>query len=234
MPGERVVPGTGSCAIPDAVELTRKAMEIGAAGVLTLPPFYYKPVSDDGLFASYSEIIQRVGDSRLRLLLYHIPQNTGVPITFGLIEKLLKAYPETVVGIKDSAGDFGNMEAMCRTFPGFRVFSGSDAFLLDVLRAGGAGSITACNNVTAALSAEILAAWRAGEDADAPQGRLSAQRAAISAYPLIAALKELVAAKTGNADWKRMRPPLEALSVSNSAALLDDLKKAGLEMRAAA
>ena len=93
--GNLFVPGTGCCAIPDSVALTNKALEIGAAGVLMLPPFYYKPVDDDGLFAAYSEIIQRVGDSRLRVLLYHIPQNSGVPISLGLIERLVAAYPDT-------------------------------------------------------------------------------------------------------------------------------------------
>ena len=110
------VPGVGCCAIPDTVALCQMALDIGAAGVLMLPPFYYKPVDDDGLFAAYAEIIERVGDSNLKILLYHIPQNTGVPITLDLIDRLTGAYPGTVVGIKDSAGDFGNMKATVEGF----------------------------------------------------------------------------------------------------------------------
>jgi 4-hydroxy-tetrahydrodipicolinate synthase len=236
IPGGRVIPGTGCCAIPDTVTLTRKAMEIGAAGVLMLPPFYYKPVSDDGLFAAYSEIIQRVGDSKLKIYLYHIPQNSGVPITFGLIEKLLKAYPDTVVGIKDSAGKFENMEGMIRNFPGFRVFSGSDKFLLDILRLGGAGDITACNNVAARLSARVLAAHRAGKvaEADALQAELNVVRETIASYPLVEALKALVARATGDDAWRRLRPPLIPLDAAMEKELTDELDAAGFTARRAA
>ena len=144
IPGEKLMPGTGACALPDAIELTRKALDIGAAGVLMLPPFYYKNPSDEGLFAAYSEIIQKVGDDRLRVFLYHFPQMSGVPITYPLIDRLLKEYPETVIGMKDSSGDFDNMSGAAREFPGFAVFSGSDEFLLPLIEAGGAGCITAC------------------------------------------------------------------------------------------
>jgi len=230
---QTLVPGVGCCAIPDTVELTRKAVEMGAAGVLMLPPFYYKPVSDDGLFAAYSEVIQRIGDSRLKIYLYHIPKNTQVPITLGLIEKLLAAYPDTVVGVKDSSGDFSNMEAMCKAFPGFRVLSGSDAFLLSLLRAGGAGAITACNNVTAALSARIYANWQ-GQEADALQETLEAVRAIIQGFPLAAALKEIMARATGRGDWRLIRPPQESLAPSDAIALFEQLDSIGFEMDLAA
>jgi len=220
------VPGVGCCAIPDTVELCRKALEIGAAGVLMLPPFYYKPVTDDGLFAAYSEIIQRVGDSKLKILLYHIPQNTGVPITLPLIDKLVTAYPDTVVGIKDSAGDFENMRAMVEEFPGFRVFSGSDAYLLDILRIGGAGSITACNNISARQSAAVLANWQT-DSADACQAALSAIRLATQKFPLVEALKEAMARSTGDAAWRALRPPLMPLDGSIADALSDELTAAG-------
>jgi len=233
IPAQKLVPGTGCCAIPDTVTLTKRSVEMGAAGVLMLPPFYYKPVSDDGLFAAYSEVIQRVGDSRLKIYLYHIPKNTQVPITFGLIEKLLAAYPDTVVGVKDSSGDFANMEAMCREFPGFRVFSGSDAFLLGLLRAGGAGAITACNNVAAALSAQIYAGWQ-GPDADALQARLEAVRTVIQGFPLAPALKEIMARATGRGDWRLIRPPQEPLTPGEAIALFEQLDSLGFEMDLAA
>lgn len=229
IPGNALIPGTGCCAVTDTIALTRKAMEIGAAGVLMLPPFYYKPVTDAGLFDAYSAVIDRVADDRLRIYLYHIPQNTGVPITYGLIEKLRTAYPGTVVGIKDSAEDFSNMDGMIRNFPDFRVFSGSDAFLLDILRAGGAGVITACNNICADLSAQVFANWQT-DDADALQQAVSEVRAVIQKFPLIAALKEVVAQSTGAADWRRQRPPLEPLSQQEAASLVAQLTTAGFPL----
>ncbi len=224
IPGGRVIPGTGCCAIPDTVALSKKALEIGAAGVLMLPPFYYKGVSDDGLFAAYAEVIERIGDAALRIYLYHIPPMSNVPITFALIERLLAAYPGTVVGIKDSSGDFDNMKAMLDGFPGFRVFSGSDRFLLPLLRAGGAGAITACNNVAAHLSVKVRAGWRAGgADTDSDQKALDAVRETVSRFPLVAALKEIVARATGDDGWRRPRPPLEKLTTEQAAALMAQL-----------
>ena len=146
---ERMMPGTGCCALSDSLALTRKAVELGCAGVLMLPPFYYKGVSDEGLFRSYAEIIERVGDARLRIYLYHIPQVAQVPISLALIERLLKAYPGTIAGVKDSSGDWDNTRAMLERFQpqGFDVFAGSETFLLATLRGGGAGCISATANV---------------------------------------------------------------------------------------
>ncbi len=227
VPGARLIPGTGCCAIPDTVRLTRRAVELGAAGVLVLPPFYYKGVSEDGLYAAYAETIERVGDAALRVYLYHIPQNTGVPITPGLIERLLKSYPATVVGMKDSAGKLDNMVATCRAFPGFRVFSGSDAFLLDLLRAGGAGCITAGNNIAAARAAKVYAGWQ-GPDADALQADYVAIRRVLDQFPLVEALKEAMAILTGRAGWRRLRPPLMPLSPDQARRLAAGLAAVGL------
>ena len=227
IPGGRLIPGTGCCAFPDTVRLTQCAVGLGAAGVLMLPPFYYKPVTEDGLFASYSEVIERVGDSRLHVYLYHIPQNTGVPIERGLIERLLARYPDTVVGMKDSGGDFAHMKAMCDAFPGFRVFSGSDTFLLDLLRAGGAGCITACNNIAAPRAARVFARWRE-KDIEALNADYVAARTAVQQFPLIEALKETMALSTGRASWRRLRPPLLPLSSAQSRALGAALAKIGL------
>ena len=112
----KMMPGTGCCALPDTVELTSAAVNAGCAGVLMLPPFYYKGVPDEGLFRAYSEVIQRVGDSRLRIYLYHIPPVAQVPLSLDLIERLIKAYPGTIAGIKDSSGDWSNTEAMLKRF----------------------------------------------------------------------------------------------------------------------
>src|SRR4029453_4155121 len=107
----RMMPGPGCCALPDSVRLSAHAVKLGCAGVLMLPPFYYKGLSDEGLFRSFSEVIERVGDSRLRVYVYHIPPVAQVPITLGLVERLLKAYPTQVAGMKDSSGDWNNTKA---------------------------------------------------------------------------------------------------------------------------
>ena len=122
-----------------------------------LPPFYYKDVVGRWLFASYAEVIERVGDARLRVYLYHIPQVSRVPIGLALIERLLQRYPGTVAGIKDSSGDWNNTQAMLERFQprGFDVFSGSETFLLATLRAGGAGCISATANVNPAAIAQL-------------------------------------------------------------------------------
>ena len=147
----RMMPGTGCCALSDSVRLTAHAVELGCAGTLMLPPFYYKGVSDDGLYASFSEVIERVGNSSLRIYLYHIPPVSNVGISLDLIERLVKTYPDIVVGIKDSSGDWDNTSAMLdRRWDDFRVFAGSESFLLANMRGGGSGCISATANINPA------------------------------------------------------------------------------------
>ena len=226
IPGNVLLPGTGCCALTDTVRLTRQAVELGAAGVLMLPPFYYKNVSDDGVFASYAEVIERVGDPRLRIYLYHFPQMSGVFLGHDLIDRLLKRYPDVVAGVKDSSGDVDNMIRNAQAFPGFGVLSGSDEFLLPLIEKGGVGCITAVANVAAFLAAEVLAAWRDGdgERARGVQTRLTAVRNAISALPLSAALKEIMARHTGDDGWLHIRPPLARLSPTGAADLFITLE----------
>ncbi|MDQ3942593.1 MAG: dihydrodipicolinate synthase family protein, partial [Actinomycetota bacterium] len=167
IPGEKLLPGTGSCALTDTVRLSRAALEVGAAGVLVLPPFYYKGVSDEGVFRFFAELIERIGDERLQVYLYHFPQMAGVGFGLPLIERLLEAYPGVVVGTKDSAGDGERIEAVCREFPGFSVFAGTERYLLDTLRHGGVGCISATVNVTSRLARVVYDAHEAAqEDAD--------------------------------------------------------------------
>ena len=234
--GRRIIAGTGCCAIPDSVALTQAALEIGATGVLMLPPFYYKNMSDDGLFAAYSEVIQRVGNDALKIYLYHFPSMSGVPITLSLIERLLAAYPNTVVGVKDSSGDFDNMRAMAEAFPGFRVFAGSEKLLLDCLEIGGAGTISATVNVTSMQASKVFAAWRAGDTAAAKahQERLTDSRVAIQEYPLVPALKAIMARHTGDSGWLALRPPLTALSAEANKALFEAVDRLELDLAEAA
>jgi 4-hydroxy-tetrahydrodipicolinate synthase len=212
LPPQRMMPGTGACALPDAIELTRHAVQSGCAGVLMLPPFYYKGVSDEGLFRAFATVIDAVDDPRLRLFLYHIPPVAQVSISLALIERLLKAYPGIVAGVKDSSGDWANTSAMIDAFStsGFDVFAGSETFLLQTLRAGGAGCITATGNVNAPAIARLARTWQE-QDADLQQQRLDTIRAIFARFPIIPAMKSAIAWQSGDEQWARVRPPLVEL-----------------------
>ncbi len=228
---EKLVVGTGMCAMPDTVRLTRHAVGLGCAGVLMLPPFYYKGVSDDGLFAAYAEVIERVADGRLRIYLYHIPKLTSVPITPGLIGRLLESYEAQVLGIKDSSGDWSNTQALLRDFPGFATFTGTEETMLATLRAGGAGCISAVANVNAAAIRGLYDNWRTPH-ADALQERLTTVRHVVQAKPLIPALKSIVARHRGDDGWLNLRPPLVALDDAETRALFAGLDAAQFSMAA--
>jgi 4-hydroxy-tetrahydrodipicolinate synthase len=228
--GDRLIVGTGSAALTEAVELTRHAVAIGAAGALVLPPFYFKTPSEDGLFAFFSEVIERVGDSRLRIYLYHFPQTSAVPIGLGLIERLLARYPQIVAGAKDSAGDLGNMIAMAR-IPQFRVFSGTERLLLPVLEAGGVGCITAGANVIGPVTGALYAEWRRSGGSTAAkrlQDEVSRQRLLLDGYPMIPAMKALLARRFDAPSWRNVRPPFVRLPAAHEAALVGRLDGAGL------
>jgi 4-hydroxy-tetrahydrodipicolinate synthase len=227
----RMMPGTGCCALTDSVRLTKHAVKLGCAGVLMLPPFYYKGVSDEGLFRSFAEVVERVGDSALRIYLYHIPPVSNVPITLTLIDRLLKAYPGTIAGAKDSGGDWNNTKAMLDQFAktGFDVFPGAETFLLAGMRHGGAGCISATANTNPAAIARLYASWR-DADADAQQKRLDEIRGTFAKYPMIPALKAAIAHWSGLAEWGTVRPPLVALTTDQAAALVSDLKAKSFDM----
>jgi 4-hydroxy-tetrahydrodipicolinate synthase len=228
LPANRMMPGTGACSTTDAIELTRSAVDHGCAGVLMLPPFYYKGVSDEGLFRFYSDVIQKVGDSRLKIYLYHIPPVAVVPITLTLIERLLKEYPGTIAGIKDSSGDWDNTSAMLKNFQpeGFDVFAGSESFLLATLRAGGAGCISATANVNLAAINHLYETWQ-NDDADQQQAQLDAVRDQYKHYVMIAALKATIAHQRNDTEWMRVRPPLTEVSDEQTSTLAKDLADAG-------
>lgn len=231
LPPSRMMPGTGACALGDSVELTRHAVNHGCGGVLMLPPFYYKGVSDEGLYRNFSEVIQRVGDERLRIYLYHIPPVAQVPITLTLIERLLKDYPGIIAGAKDSSGDWDNTKAMLDQFQpeGFDVFPGSETFLLAALRGGGAGCISATANVNPGPIAQLAKTWQ-NDDADAQQQRLDEIRAVFQTYVMIPALKAAIAHHSGDDAWNRLRPPLVELDAAQRADLAKRLEAAGFDM----
>jgi len=227
----RLIPGTGCCSLPETVALSAHAAALGCHGVLMLPPFYYKGVSEEGLFRSYSEVIQRVGDARLRIWLYHIPPVSAVPIPPALVERLLKAYPGTIAGVKDSGGDWANTAALLEYAGlGLEVFAGSEVFLLRTMRAGGAGCITAGANVNPAAIDQVFRRWREPE-AEALQAGIDRVRTILQSHgPMIPALKAVVAHFAGDPAWRTVRPPLEELPENQAGALVRDLLAAGFAM----
>jgi 4-hydroxy-tetrahydrodipicolinate synthase len=156
-----------------------------------LPPFYYKGVSDEGLYRSFAQVIDRVGDDRLRVYLYHFPQMSAVPFSLELVGRLREAFPGIVVGMKDSSGDRSHLDSVLRAFPGFGMFAGNETLLLANMRAGGAGCISATANVNPAAIDRLFRNWRSGE-AEAIQASLNDVRLAVQQFPLVPALKKIV------------------------------------------
>ncbi len=234
IPAARLLPGTGTTALTDTVLLTRRAAELGCRGALLLPPFYYKNPSDDGLFAYFSEVIQRTGGD-IKIYLYHFPQQAVVGFGVPLIARLLAAFPGVVKGIKDSSGDYANSKSYADHFAkdGFEVYAGDDSLLRPMLQVGGAGCITAAANVNCAIGAQVYAHWdaAAGEEA---QLVLTATRKAVTSVPLIPGLKSLVARNTGDARWTAIRPPHLKLTAAQEAALFAAFDASGVKLAKAA
>jgi 4-hydroxy-tetrahydrodipicolinate synthase len=182
----------------------------GCKGTLTLPPFFYKPASEDGIFASYARLIEAVGPG-LRLYLYHIPQMSGVPITVPLIARLIEAFPGVVAGYKDSSGNWENTASIIAAFPQIEVFSASESFIPRNVAAGGAGCISASANVNVA---GIMALIRAlGTDAEAAElDRVAAIRKTFETLPLIPSIKAVVARRLADPAYATVRPPLVTMS----------------------
>jgi 4-hydroxy-tetrahydrodipicolinate synthase len=227
IPPSSLMPGTGACALPEAVRLTRHAVEIGAPAVLILPPFFYKNLSDDGVFAYYAEIIERVGDSRLSVYLYHIPQMSHVPISLSLIERLLARYPKSIAGAKDSSGDWENSAAMMDNFAAeeFGVFPASESFLTRALARGGAGCISATVNVNPVQIRGLFDALKSGNSSAATrQIEVDAVRQVFQSVPMIPAMKAAVAADRGQSSWRTLRPPLVAMTREAETALFARLQ----------
>src|SRR5437667_639778 len=244
----RMMPGTGCCSIMETVKLTKQAVGNGCAGVLMLPPFYYKDVSEEGLYRYFSEVVQRVGDARLRIYLYHIPPVAIVGITPKLVERLRKAYPNAIAGMKDSSSDWNNTKTFLDAFAksahpvadspwrartGFDVFVGSESFLLANMRNGGAGTISATGNFHPAAIQElytVASGVSADVDLEPQQARLNVVRNVFGSrkFPsMIAAVKQAIAIYANDPEWARVRPPLVELTTEQAKLLAADLKAIG-------
>jgi 4-hydroxy-tetrahydrodipicolinate synthase len=210
IPAARLIPGTGCSALPDTIALTQHAVGLGCLGTLTLPPFFYKPLNDDALFASFASVIEAVGSDKLRLYLYHIPQMTGVPITLGVIERLLKAYPTTIAGLKDSSGNWENTASVIAAFPQIESYSASESLIVKNVQAGGAGCISASANVNVAGIMALIRGLGTPQEADL-LARVGAIRSLFEKIPLIPGIKATVAARLDDPGYAIVRPPLVAI-----------------------
>jgi 4-hydroxy-tetrahydrodipicolinate synthase len=250
----RMMPGTGCCSLMETVKLTAQAVERGCAGMLMLPPFYYKNVSEEGLYRYFSEVVQRVADTRLKIYLYHIPPVAIVGVTVKLVERLLTAYPNAIAGMKDSSGDWNNTKTFldafavrarhgqsatgravstARTARTFDVFVGSESFLLANMRNGGAGTISATANVNPAAIHKLYQKWNTADDPDQQQSKLNVVREVFSSrkFPsMIAALKQAIAIYANDPEWTRVRPPLVELTTEQAELLAAELNAIGFAM----
>jgi len=219
-----ILPGTGACSVPEAVEMSRRAAEAGCAGVLLLPPFFYKSVADEGLFDYVTRVVEGVCNPNLRIYLYHIPQMTGVGWSLDLITKLRMTFPETIVGLKDSAGNWESTREFIERFPEMAVFPANEAHLSMAIPLGAAGCISATANINAAAISNLLAGLSQGYDLATEQRRITVFRQTVSAYPLVPAVKTVMAEAYQDPNWTLMRPPLRPISAKARETLLDSLE----------
>ncbi len=213
VPLQKLMVGTGAASLADAARLTSLARELGFAGALLLPPFYYKGITDDGLQAYVEALIETAGAEGLRLYLYHYPLLSGVPYPVEVVARLFAKYPAQLLGLKDSSGDMGYAEAMARRCPGFDVFPSTEAGFASPVAGLFAGCISASVNVTASLVAE-------GRKDPAVLAQGVAIRNALAGVPLIPAIKWALADLTGDETWRRIMPPLHPLNE-------DEIRKLG-------
>lgn len=218
LPMAQMIVGSGSCALDEAAVATKAIVATGAAAALVLPPFYYRDASEEGLFRFYAALIERVGEPRLRIVLHHRPQASGAAITDALTERLKTAFGPVIAGVQNGAGDWPTTKALLERFPDLAIFSGTERFLLETLRAGGQGSISATLNLTAPLAGAITAAWQ-NDAADARQAEVAAIRQVFDGFATPMAQKEVLARLTGETRWRNLLPPLLPLSAAQIAEL---------------
>ena len=212
LPLDRLMVGTGAAAVSDAVALTKHAAELGFAGALVLPPFYYKGVPDDGLAAYIDTIVQATAATPIPLYLYHYPAMSGLPWHVALIDRLLKSHPTRIVGLKDSSGDMAYARSAAAVKKGFAVFPSTEAALLEARRGDFAGCISATANLNADLCQR---AWASG-DAGALEQAVTIRKL-FEGKPLVSGVKALLAHIHGDPALARMKPPLAPFSAADRA-----------------
>ena len=232
LPPDRLMMGTGSCALQDAVRLTQASVNAGVLSVLVLPPFYYKPQSEESVLSFFSLLVEAVDNPNLRIIFYNFPQLSGYNFSIKILQELKLRFGDIAAGIKDSSGDWNNMFDMVQNVPDLMVYTGTETLLLDILRKGGAGSITATANLIAPECQHVFQAWKNGpsEAADQAQKHLTALRIAFESYSFVSEMKSLLAAQTNSEEWNHMLPPFAQLPDEQVEELTEQIKVLGLDL----
>ena len=225
IPAQRVLPGTGGASLTETIALTRHATSAGCIASLVLPPFFWKDPSDDGLFAWYARLIEGVNDARLRIFLYHLPQVSSVPLSVDLVARLAAAFPGTIAGIKDSQGKWENTAALLARVPQITVVIGHEPDLPRLIAAGGAGTICGVANAYPHLVRSLLSR----DASDEAKARIAKFIEITFQQPFLPAFKRMVADRTGDPEWRHVRPPLVPLTDSEHKTLRESLDRAGFE-----
>ena len=230
---ERLMMGTGSCALQDAIRLTQASIEAGVFSVLVIPPFYYKPQSDESVIRYYSELISSVDDSRLRIIFYNFPKLSGYNFSTEILQEFKERFGDIAAGIKDSSGNWQNMLSITKNVPNFMVYSGTETLLLNILREGGAGCITASANLLAPECQLVYQPWRNDQQntAEQVQKELTVLRKALESYQFVSELKGLMALHTGSEHWQEMLPPFIPLLPSQVRELSEKINDLGLNLQ---
>ena len=223
----RILAATGCASLPETIELTRHAVQLNCAGGLVLPPFFFKAVTDEGVFASYARVIDGVGDARLPLYLYHIPQVSGVAISSSVIDRLAIGYPGVLAGVKDSECNLDHTRRLLSRFGDLAIFVGFEPHLPAALAAGGAGTICGIANLFPRLLRRLYDHALTADYHDDLK-RVETFIAALERYPLFAAFKALQAELADDDGWAALRPPLVALDSEARRAWLADVAASGV------
>ena len=233
LPTDSLMMGTGSCALQDAVHLTKASIDAGVYTVLVLPPFYYKPQSDKSVLRFFSELISTVDDPRLRIIFYNFPKLSGYNFSVKILQELKHQFGDIATGIKDSSGDWENMLSVSQNVPDFMVYAGTETFLLKILREGGVGCISATANLTAPECQRVYQAWKNNKQKVAEQAQINLTdlRKTLENYPLVSELKSLFASKTNAEEWENMLPPFAPILDKQVKELTEQIKGLGLDLK---
>ena len=225
---DKLIPGTGLCNFPDTVKISRHAIELGCKGVMTLPAFYFKDVTDEGLFQYYERLIDEINHPNLKIYLYHIPQVSGVGLSIPLVKKLRSAYPDIIVGIKDSSGVWENTEQLL-SIDGLIVYPGAELPVIDAIKLGGPGCISATANFNPTNIAKVIELSHDGkwDQAEEAHKDVKEVRYLFQDYSAIPAQKAMLAIKYKDDRWKNIRPPLVQILEQRSSELADKLRNHG-------
>ena len=230
---DRLMLGTGSCALQDSVRLTKASVDAGVFSVLVIPPFYYKPQSDESVLQFYSELISSVDEPRLRIIFYNFPKLSGYNFSVKILQELKQRFGDIAAGIKDSSGEWKNMLGIVQNIPDFMVYTGTETLLLDILKKGGAGCITATANLIAPECQRVYQAWKNNKQKVAEQAQINLTdlRKTLENYPLVSELKSLFASKTNAEEWENMLPPFAPILDKQVEELTEQIKGLGLDLK---